>query len=357
MKKLILPILAIGLLTGCKKDDDNKDDDKYAVPSTYNFKNVSYTGQIDRQDMLQELTAYVKTSHVEGTTVDAQVMKDMFANNNNPFNDADLNASTKNLIGKTFNLDTTYYLNLFDSIAKYSGQAGGANGTAGIVTNGSRSILCDANGLEYAQIIDKGLMGATFYYQATSVYLTDDKIGDAVDNETVVDGKGTDKEHHFDEAFGYFGAPIDFPSNTSGVRFWAKYCNGRNDLVSTNKIMDEFLKGRAAISNKDKSAQNDAVSNIKSYWEKVAAATALHYINSGIDNINDDAERNHALTEALMFIQALKYNVDKTISNTKIEEVLNKIGDNLYNVSLQNLTDARDLLADEFNWTSKKTQF
>lgn len=356
MKKIILPVLALILLGACKDKEDGNDE-TYNVPSTYNFNNVSYEGQIQRQDMLEELSAYIKTSHTVGTSVSAQTMKDMFANRNNPFNDANLNASSKDLQSKTFPLDTTDYINLFDSIAKYSGQAGGSNGTPGIVSNGTRSILCDANGQEYVQLVEKGLMGATFFYQAASVYLTDDKIGDAVDNITVTPGKGTDKEHHFDEAFGYFGAPIDFPTNSSDARFWAKYSNGRDALIQTNKIMDAFLKGRAAISNNDKTAQNDAVSEIKSQWEKISAATALYYINSGITNIADDAERNHALSEGLMFIEALKYNDEKTITNTEIDEVLAKIGDNLYNVTVQDLTNARTQLAAIYGWTAIQTQF
>lgn len=353
MKKIILPVLALVLLGACK----DKDDETYNVPSTYNFNNVSYEGQIQRQDMLEELSAYIKTSHTVGTSVSAQTMKDMFANRNNPFADATLNAASKSLQSKTFGLDTAAYIELFDSIAKYSGVDNGGNGKPGIVSNGTRSILCDANGQEYVQLVEKGLMGATFYYQATSIYLTDDKIGEAVDNSTVTPGKGTDREHHFDEAFGYFGAPKDFPSNTTGNRFWAKYSVGRDALIQTNKIMDAFLKGRAAISNNDITAQNDAVAEIKSQWEKISAATALYYINSGITNIADDAERNHALSEALMFIEALRYNNETTITNTEIDEVLAKIGDNLYNVTVQDLTNARTQLAAIYGWTAIQTQF
>ncbi len=353
MKKIILPLLTIAALVSCKKEETNPEEG-YKIPSTYNFENVSYDGQTSRLDMLTELTSYIKTGHTENTSLDANKMKDMFSNSNNPFSDADLNAASKNLQGKTFYLDTTYYVELFDSIAKYSGKTGGAKGQAGLITGSGRTILVDANGFEYAQLVDKGLMGACFYYQAASVYLTDEKIGDAVDNSTVTPGEGTDKEHHFDEAFGYFGAPIDFPSNEDDVRFWAEYCLERNEIAGTNKIMDAFLKGRAAISNKDKSVQNDAVSDIKMYWEKVSAATAIHYLNSGITNFSDDAERCHVLTEAYEFIKALKYNSEGSVTN--YQSILDLLGDNFWDVTTTDIENARNALATSSGLESVKIQ-
>ncbi len=76
-------------------------------------------------------------------------------------------------------------------------------------------------------------MGAVFFYQATNVYFGSGKMD--VDNTTAEDpaaGKYyTEMEHHFDEAFGYFGAPTDFLTNTNNLRFWAKYCDKRNDQL------------------------------------------------------------------------------------------------------------------------------
>jgi len=60
-------------------------------------------------------------------------------------------------------------------------------------------------------------MGACLYYQATSVYMGASKMD--VDNETIVPGEGTAMQHHWDEAFGYFSVPKDFPLNKSGLFF------------------------------------------------------------------------------------------------------------------------------------------
>ena len=345
MRKLILSILSIALLASCEDKDENENvSEGYKVPTTYNFKNVSYSGQKDRLNMLKELTSYIKTGHKEDSVLNAQSMKDMFGNSNTPFTSAELNASTKQLQNKTVPTEADHYVNLFDSIAKYSGKSGGKNGQAGLVSGANRTILVDANGMEYAQLIDKGIMGSCFYYSATSSYLSDEKIGDAVDNTTVVDGKGTAKEHHFDEAFGYFGAPIDFPSNVEGLGAWAKYCNKMDAVAGTNKIIDSFLKGRAAISNKDKSDQNDAVADIKMQWEKVSAATAVHYLNDAI-KAADTADKLHVLTEAYAFIKALEYNVDGSIKAAKIDEVLKSLGDNFWNTTNSKIEEARNILA------------
>ena len=359
MRKLILPVLSIALLTSCgdkDKDENAKVSEGYKVPTTYNFKNVSYSGQTDRLNMLKELTSYIKTGHSVNTTLDADVLNAMYANEGHTWSsDAFPNGQpTKDLKSKTYEEARTDIVALFDSIAKYSGKDGGENGQAGLVTGAERTILVDANGMEYAQLIDKGIMGSCFYYSATSSYLSDNKIGDAVNNTTVEDGKGTDKEHHFDEAFGYFGAPIDFPSNVEGLGAWAKYCNKMDAVAGTNKIMDSFLKGRAAISNKDKSDQNDAVADIKMQWEKVSAATAIHYLNDADAEFSDDAERCHVLSEAYAFIKALKYNVDGSIDGVKVDEILIALGGNFWSITPTQIKNARNILATAAGLESEK---
>ncbi len=349
--------MAVAVLTGCVKEEEETttDDASYTVPATYNFENVSYGGQTDRLDMLEALTAYIKTGHEEDVSLDAQIMNDMYANENSPF-EGTVGSSGKDLKSKTYEYTQATVVSLFDSIAKYSGQTGGANGQAGLVERNGGYILVDAKGAEYAQLVEKGLMGSCFYYQGTSKYLSDDKIGDAVDNETVEEGKGTAKEHHFDEAFGYFGVPIDFPTNTEGIRFWGKYCNKRDAVAQTNAIMDAFLKGRAAISAKDKEGQDAAVADIKALWEKAAASTGIHYLNDAHENFSDDGNRLHYLSEAFAFISALGYNADGSVGLSDANEVLAKLGDNYWEVSKDDIIAARDLLATKAGLESIKTQ-
>jgi len=65
------------------------------------------------------------------------------------------------------------------------------------------------NGLDYAQLISKFAMGAVFYSQAVDNYLDEKLEADTKpNNKAYKDGKPyTGKEHVWDEAFGYFGAP------------------------------------------------------------------------------------------------------------------------------------------------------
>ncbi len=364
MKKIILSLLAIAVLTGCKKDDEETTttstggtNASYTVPTTYNFDNVSYGGQTDRLNMLAALTSYVKTGHTEGTTLDASVLNAMYANDGYTW-DATVfpTQPTKDLKSKTYQYTQASIVTLFDSIVAHSGKAGGANGQAGLVVRGDGHILVNANGMEYSQLIDKGLMGSCFYYQGTSKYLSDAKIGDEVDNVTVTPGEGTDKEHHFDEAFGYFGVPIDFPTNTDGLLFWGKYCNKRDKVAGTNDIMDAFIKGRKAISAKNKADQDAAVLDIKLKWEKVAAATAIHYLNAGVESFDDAGERLHVLTEAYAFIGAFGYNSEGSISLDDGNEVLALLGDNFWTVTKAKIEAARDLLAVKAGLESVKTE-
>lgn len=356
MKKyplFLLLLAATAVFLGSCKD---KDEPSFEVPDTYNFENVSYSGQTQRLDMLAEMTTYMKTGNTSGTVLDAQVIKDMFANANDPFSFS----STKQLKDKCFSLDADLFESYMDSIAVASqSTVAGGPGVAGVVENASatKAYLLSANGVEYTQFIEKGLMGAVFYYQATGVYLSDDKIGAAVDNSNVTTGEGTDMEHHWDEAFGYFGVPIDFPTNTEDARFYGGYCNSRDALLNSNDLlMTAFLTGRAAISGKDMDAKNLQIPVIRDTWEKVIAGTAIHYLNGAKTDFADDALRCHQLSEAAAFTRALRYNPTKKISDTNWQNALDLIGENFYTISVTDIDAARDLLSSTYGMDAIKDQ-
>jgi hypothetical protein len=132
----------------------------FVVPFTYNFANVSYGGQTDRLNMLAALTSYIKTSH-NGDKLDAQVMNNMYANENAPFT-GDVGSSGKDLKNKTEANAQAEIVALFTEMAANSGDliAVASDGVAGLVTGASRTVLVNAKGQEYAQLIDKGLMGS-----------------------------------------------------------------------------------------------------------------------------------------------------------------------------------------------------
>lgn len=341
--------------------EDTEDDPSYNVPETYTFENVNYSGQTTRMAMLSELSDYIKTGNT-GSELDAQKMKDMYANANTPFSDAALNeATTKQLKNKTILTAQHVFEAFFDAVATAS-QSGGnpaSEGTAGIITSGdgTRAYLVDANGLEYAQVIQKGLMGAVFYNQAVEGYLTDEKIGEAVDNTTVTPGEGTPMEHHWDEAFGYFGAPKDFPANTDDAKFWANYSNQVDAALGSNKaIMDAFIKGRAAISAKDMAGKNEAAATIRTEWERLVAAAAIHELNAAQTNLADQARKSHYLSEAIGFIMGLQYKSDRKLSDAQFQEVMNAIGTNLYQTTGEDITEAINMISTAYNMDSIKGQ-
>lgn len=358
----LLPLLgSLLFLSSCSKDDSDDNDTSYDVPSTYVFTDadgnstVSFSGQTDRLNMVSEITAYLKTSD-NGAQLDAQQIKDMLRNENDAFSDADLNASTKQIFNKIFLGDQNLFLQYADDIAAAStSTVDGADGTAGVLSNGDKQYLFDENGYEITQLIEKGLMGALMYYQATSIYMGSDKMD--VDNSTPETGEYyTAMEHHWDEAFGYFGAPVDFPQS-SNAWFWEKYTNGRDGLLGSNtKIMDAFIEGRAAISNDDLTTRDNMISEIRAEWEKVVAGTAIHYVNGGLADIADDVLRNHQLSEAYAFIMALKYNEEASVSTQQVEDWLDLIGDNLYNVSSTDLNTLKDEMATAFGLEDVKDQ-
>jgi hypothetical protein len=75
--------------------------------------------------------------------------------------------------------------------------------------SGEKKGVDKANGMNYPQLISKFIMGAVFYNQAVDNYL-DEKLGAQMKPNNKPYKKGaayTGKEHSWDEAFGYFGAP------------------------------------------------------------------------------------------------------------------------------------------------------
>ncbi|MFT7449777.1 MAG: hypothetical protein ACI9VN_000485 [Patescibacteria group bacterium] len=208
MKFNLLTLGALVLFSACSKDDENAE--TYTVPTTYDFENVSYGGQEQRIGQLAELTSYMKTANVANTALDVDRLKAMYANDPTLANWNGTYEDSKQIKSKTFEQVQGTFETLLEDMAATSqpGSLGGVVSSA----NGEKNYLLNENGVEYTQVISKGLMGALLYYQAVEVYLGDGKMGS--DNVTVTEGEGTEMEHAWDEAFGYFGVPKTFPADT-----------------------------------------------------------------------------------------------------------------------------------------------
>jgi len=302
-----------------EKDDGSCIEDNspsYTTPSTYLFTDasgnstVSYSGQTDRLNQLSEMVVLMKTGN--STTLDAQVLKDMFSNENGDGNGNFSFSSTKQLKNKCFSADQPLFETFMDALATASvdNAMTAADGQAGTLSSGTSTYLFDANGVEQVQVIEKGLMGAVFLNQALNTYFGSGKMD--VDNTTAVDAAGgkyyTSMEHHWDEAFGYFGVDTDFPT-TIPSSFWGKYCNKQDAALNANAdMMNCFLRGRAAISGNVLTDRDASILAIRKEWEDISAYQAMTYLDEAVGYFGtDNAKFLHVLSEAYAFAWNLRY--------------------------------------------------
>ena len=187
-------------------------------------------------------------------------------------------------------------------------------------------------GHDLTQLVEKFLLGAVSFSQGTDDYLDDDVDGKGLLAANEVEGNAayTTLEHHWDEAYGYWGAARNYSDYTdeeiaaSGGR--QGYENGYQDADGDGQIdlMSEFnfaasvnaakrdlgsaaaaptdftadadlawRSGRATIAEAhDSGEQVDLVALgmerdiIVSTWEKAYAATAIHYVNDVLGDMN-----------------------------------------------------------------------
>lgn len=319
MKKInyiLLGLAITAISVGCKKDkiEDTTSTPTYSVPTTYDFTNVNYEDQKKLLLMADQIGAAINVGNTAGKVVSAQQLKDMLNNINGYFNDSlyQLNASGLRLAdycpadGKS---DLYAY---FDSIGAYSqSTVAASHGVAGVgvsSANASKKLLLSPNGVFYSQLVKKTFQGI-FAYQIANVYLKD-SIASTVDNNAVIEGSGTAMEHHWDEAFGFFGVPVTFPATTKGSKYYGAYSNQVDPGLHSNvAIMNAFLKGRAAISNKDMGTKQAQATLLINLFDKLAAACVVQEMKETEENIDagDAVAAYGTMSETLGFIRTMKY--------------------------------------------------
>ncbi|WAC13296.1 DUF4856 domain-containing protein [Dyadobacter pollutisoli] len=279
----------------------------------------------DRYKMFQALNYYLGSAVRDSAVLEATVMKNMYANTASPFTDiktstisikgADLNASEVQLRNVTANSKSSaeaeanrvaiegYFTSMAD--ASKSVKAAASKGVAGKLG----TYLVNKQGIEIAQIIQKGLIGAVQLDHISNVLL--DK-GLTADNSALVSGKKyTALEHNWDEAYGlltlnpiYLAGATDAARN-SNESFIGSYLWEYNK-ASYAKIHPAFLKGRVAIVNKDNTELKTQATFIRTEMEKAIAAAALGYLGKW-KSAATDAARAHAIGEGLGFIYSLRF--------------------------------------------------
>lgn len=382
-----LAMLAIGF-TACEKDSVPSDTTPQLRPeiaytsltATTNYleifkdeagvQTVDFTGQTYRQDMMAEMDSVMRiatgahaTKGIPASAVNAGLLKNMYANTGSPFRTAELNAATdKQLRGKTAAslsaVAADEERSRFDAwLEKVAAASAGydkiaANGQAGIAVTGSGSrYLVDEKGIEWAQLVQKGLIGAVLMDQMVNIYLSTDKL--VLDNTILAEGKNyTPREHSWDEAYGYLTKngiyPMPDPS-TSG-RYLERYLgNYVRPVGDPAQLFLAFLKGRAAIVNNDEPVMNTQVATIRQHVENAIATFAVSYLNKTKSSLASDmAAAMHAFGEGAGFVYAIRYGNSKKISAAQSEVLLQKLigGENgFYSLTPATIDEVRDAVA------------
>ncbi|MBX3257727.1 MAG: DUF4856 domain-containing protein [Chitinophagaceae bacterium] len=320
MKVKLLKVAALlilgGYLTSCKKDNDNDKPREYVVPTSYNFGNASFEETTQAVNMLIGFQSYL--SKATSRELSQDTVNYLWNNTNGAFKEDyvsnltyspdQLNTFTGvKLSGLAKNAEA--FKKYADSMVKISTYRNDVaeQGKPGKV--GSR--LVNFSGLEFNQLVAKGLMGAL---QLNKVFENLDKSASADNNANVSGNSYTAMQHAWDLAFGYVGIPKDYDSskayaNTETSRPLAigGYFRERaRPIGAGGTVFAAFLKGRAAIDNKDYSARDAAITTIKEYLEKTLAVSAYTYLSLSKTR-GDDAARFHDYSEAYGFTIALEY--------------------------------------------------
>lgn len=427
MKKLttllICTLLSCAVACGDSEETNNTNNaDKLPVPTTYNFANsegqstVSYSGQITRHVLIEDLKSYVGalTERVldgsfEPTTA-GQVTDEL---NYYLRFDGDANGDTPHrfstslpALQSTYN-DISTNKQLLDKLAgndsstdhkkwndgDFKGWAGAASpqalveswfktiedntltlvaGTEREVGGEKLPVYVTEQGLDLNQLLQKFLVGAIAFSQAADDYGDDDKEGKGLLSPNTPDGDAsyTVLAHAWDEAFGYFGASRDYGtlsdaeiSNgcgkdankdgkldlTSEVCFGASVNAGKRDSGSveaartdfTKEAFDGFVKGRTLIANAGEALTAAELTELKGYrdqweraWEKAYAATAIHYINEVLGDMDkfgsdDYTFLDHAKhwSELKGFALSFQFNPRSPLSDADFDQLHSLIAD------------------------------
>jgi hypothetical protein len=341
------------LATSCKKD---KVDivPAYDIPTTYNFSNANFADATTRLGMVTEIGNVMKTA-LTGT-LDGAKLKNMLTNTGAPFTTAAYNTSGIQLndqFAPAFKADV---LATIDSLVKVAatGQVA-SRGVAGVgasSANAASKYALTGLGVNYAQVFNKGTMGGLITYQIVTNMANIANL--SIDNSAVVNGQ-TAMEHAWDMSFGYWGVPIDFPTNKTGAKLWGSYSTQVDSGYKANKIlMDAFLKGRAAVSHKDNKVITEQANIIIQTFEKLTAAAVEQEVKEVKESISDNIARNSRLSECYGFVNSMKYNPKRNITDTQINNFLALFPANYYDLTLTQINAIRDAVSSQYSFEAVK---
>ena len=337
IKNLVFGLAIGSLFASCKKEDEKPTDttnaNTYTVPSSYTFSDTTSKSTVDFSGQKTRLVMLEQMGNLMGGTspVSESTLLNMF--DGTGFNVDSLDNSKKMLSDKTAASIDYFTANLgekndiieaFKKQLKEAELTTNANveaseGVLGYYMDGSKKRYFSANGLEPQQVFLKGMMGACLLDQTLNTYLSLTKLDGGLTRQNntnrifTPEKNYTDMEHFWDEAYGYiFG--VDNVNVTPAVyKYWSSYINQVDvdpDFSNVKEnIVNAFIKGRAAITNKDYTTRDAQIAIIKKELSKVVAVRAVYYMNEGKSKLttNNGKGAFHALSEGYGFIWSLRF--------------------------------------------------
>ena len=346
MKRQFFAFVLGGLtLASCTSEDDTiiPDENSIEVPATYEFERdgattVSYGGQTTRLEMAKELIG----SFNDFETQTAASLSNMFSNENNPFQKAALNESSKSVKSKVaasnlyFSANTVEsneikadfedYINVQMGEVKTNQNEVAGPGVAGQIPDGDGFRYVNGKGLEMNQAFAKSLIGALLVDQMLNNYLSQpvlDEADNRTNNDAFVTEEGsnyTTMEHKWDEAYGYlYGDPSVPAANPNSVlnesedRLLFNYLgrvDGDEDFAGiAEETFEAFKTGRAAIVAGDYELRDAQAAIIRENISKVIAVRAVHYLQGGKAALEDEnfGSAFHELSEGYGFLYSLRF--------------------------------------------------
>lgn len=366
---LVLGFLSTSVLfTSCTEDKpEDQPQPTNNTPTQYSFENVNYGGQTARLLLIRDLVAKVEESKT--TPVTAASLLAIYENTAGLYTDI---STGKKLSDKVANpADDAQLRAWFDSVEVNSKAGKG---------------LILANGWDLKHAIEKTLMGTVIYHRAVNDYL---KKSAAADNNNVTAGEGTKMQHGWDEAFGYFGAARDYNNYTDALiinpgqkdangdgtidvksekNFYYAQTAAKRDVNAaafaagsqtdfTKVMFDAFLAGRNAIDKKEYTTRDESVNTILTNWDKLIAATVVHYINEvKKDKASGNANLATHWSEMVGYFRMIGYNPDKKLTQAQTTDIATAFGTGVNDVTNEKLDNAAAILKSAYGFTDQQIQ-
>ncbi|WP_026915368.1 DUF4856 domain-containing protein [Christiangramia portivictoriae] len=397
MKKLFVSAFVAALtLSSCSSDDDTDilNEKNIEVPVSYEFtRNGASTVNFEGQTTRLQMSAEILSNFTDFDNASEEMLLNMFANENSPFANEDLNASSKsikskvaasNLYFSTNNVEASEIKADFDSWITEQMTTVKANkdmlaeaGQAGQIAQGTRVRYVNGKGLELNQAFAKSLIGGLLVDQILNNYLSQPVLDEADnrlnnDDELPEEGKNyTTMEHKWDEAYGYlYGDPSIPASNPNAVlnesddsllfNYLGQVDEDEDFAGIAEETFEAFKTGRAAIVAGDYIVRDEQVAIIRENISKTIAVRAVYYLQDG-KNLLANGEFGaafHALSEGYGFLYSLRFTNDPMtnmpyVSVSDINNFKDQLlsGNGFWEVSPDTLDSISEKIAAEFDFS------